>query len=176
MYLRVNEQERFLENLALLKQSEYPAQRVTNGYVVSHYLEIYKRYLSSMEAIDRALIESDSKQGAAKAVGLNLRETAYQNLKQLKEDLDRATGRKLFPAQVLDILLLLVLDKKSSGEQDGAETDDIRSSDIVYALVPALVLLLKSETHGIELGVKEQEIKDELAKTLLKLGLLMRNK
>ena len=54
-----------------------------------------------------AIAESDIKQeGSGTAVNLNITVEANDKLADLKKLLDKETGRSLFPAQVIDILLI----------------------------------------------------------------------
>ena len=63
--------------------------------------------LSTSEMLQSAIAESDIKQeGSGTAVNLNITVEANDKLADLKKLLDKETGRSLFPAQVIDILLI----------------------------------------------------------------------
>lgn len=58
----------------------------------------------------KAIAESDVKEeGGGISVNLNITTGANEKLEELKKILDKETGRSLFPAQVLDILLIYLL-------------------------------------------------------------------
>ena len=58
----------------------------------------------------KAIAESDVKEEDGGAlVNLNITTGANEKLEELKKILDKETGRSLFPAQVLDILLIYLL-------------------------------------------------------------------
>lgn len=58
----------------------------------------------------KAIAESDVKEEDGDAlVNLNITTGANEKLEELKKILDKETGRSLFPAQVLDILLIYLL-------------------------------------------------------------------
>ncbi|WP_300771436.1 hypothetical protein [uncultured Acetatifactor sp.] len=81
--------------------------RVTKGYVVTNLLNDYPLYIRDAAALQSAIAESDIKQeGSGTAVNLNITVEANDKLADLKKLLDKETGRSLFPAQVIDILLI----------------------------------------------------------------------
>ena len=58
----------------------------------------------------KAIAESDVKEEDGDTlVNLNITTGANEKLEELKKILDKETGRSLFPAQVLDILLIYLL-------------------------------------------------------------------
>lgn len=58
----------------------------------------------------KAIAESDVKEEDEDTlVNLNITTGANEKLEELKKILDKETGRSLFPAQVLDILLIYLL-------------------------------------------------------------------
>ena len=58
----------------------------------------------------KAIAESDVKEeGGGVSVNLNITTGTNEKLEELKKILDKETGRSLFPAQVLDILLIYLL-------------------------------------------------------------------
>lgn len=58
----------------------------------------------------KAIAESDVKEeDGGTLVNLNITTGANEKLEELKKILDKETGRSLFPAQVLDILLIYLL-------------------------------------------------------------------
>ena len=58
----------------------------------------------------KAIAESDVKEEDRDTlVNLNITTGANEKLEELKKILDKETGRSLFPAQVLDILLIYLL-------------------------------------------------------------------
>nr|WP_300815071.1 hypothetical protein [uncultured Acetatifactor sp.] len=80
---------------------------MTKGYVVTNLLNDYPLYIRDAAALQSAIAESDIKQeGSGTAVNLNITVEANDKLADLKKLLDKETGRSLFPAQVIDILLI----------------------------------------------------------------------
>lgn len=58
----------------------------------------------------KAIAESDVKEeDGGVSVNLNITTGTNEKLEELKKILDKETGRSLFPAQVLDILLIYLL-------------------------------------------------------------------
>ena len=58
----------------------------------------------------KAIAESDVKEeGGGISVNLNITTGTNEKLEELKKILDKETSRSLFPAQVLDILLIYLL-------------------------------------------------------------------
>lgn len=58
----------------------------------------------------KAIAESDVKEeDGGISVNLNITTGTNEKLEELKKILDKETGRSLFPAQVLDILLIYLL-------------------------------------------------------------------
>lgn len=109
MYLRTKLQPRAIANLDLYTRSQdrYKGMRVTKGYVVTNLLNDYPLYVRDAAALQSAIAESDIKQeGSGTAVNLNITVEANDKLADLKKLLDKETGRSLFPAQVIDILLI----------------------------------------------------------------------
>lgn len=112
MYLRTKLQPRAIANLVLYTRSQdrYKGMRVTKGFVVTNLLNNYPLYIRDTAALQSAIAESDIKQeGSGTAVNLNITVEANDKLADLKKLLDKETGRSLFPAQVIDILLICAL-------------------------------------------------------------------
>lgn len=112
MYLRTKLQPRAITNLELYTRSQdrYKGMRVTKGFVVTNLLNDYPLYIRDAAALQSAIAESDIKQeGSGTAVNLNITVGANDKLADLKKLLDKETGRSLFPAQVIDILLICAL-------------------------------------------------------------------
>lgn len=62
------------------------------------------------DILRKAIAESDVKEEDGDTlVNLNITTGANEKLEELKKILDKETGRSLFPAQVLDILLIYLL-------------------------------------------------------------------
>src|SRR5665647_2834312 len=112
MYQRCKMQPRALDNIDKCRKYFYQGQRVTKGYVLSSLLENYTLYTENDQILSVAIKESDIKQeGSGTAVNFNITADANEKLLQLKLHLDKDTGRSLFPAQIIDILLICAVNK-----------------------------------------------------------------
>lgn len=111
-------QTRALENLARYTDYYFKGQRVTKGFVLSHALKDYMLYIDDQALLLESIEESDIKdEGSGTPVNFNITQEANENLNNLKQKLDQITGRSLFPAQVIDILLLCAT-HKMNGDSD----------------------------------------------------------
>lgn len=70
----------------------------------------FQSYIRNPDILRKAIAESDVKEeDGGTLVNLNITTGANEKLEELKKILDKETGRSLFPAQVLDILLIYLL-------------------------------------------------------------------
>lgn len=70
----------------------------------------FQSYIRNPDILRKAIAESDVKEeDEGTLVNLNITTGANEKLEELKKILDKETGRSLFPAQVLDILLIYLL-------------------------------------------------------------------
>ena len=70
----------------------------------------FQSYIRNPDILRKAIAESDVKEeGGGVSVNLNITTGTNEKLEELKKILDKETGRSLFPAQVLDILLIYLL-------------------------------------------------------------------
>mgnify|MGYP001523781055 CR=1 FL=1 len=70
----------------------------------------FQSYIRNPDILRKAIAESDVKEeGGGISVNLNITTGTNEKLEELKKILDKETGRSLFPAQVLDILLIYLL-------------------------------------------------------------------
>lgn len=110
MYIRSKLQPRAIDNIARLKEIFYPNSRVTKGFVISNFLEKHDLYTENEVILNEALIESENKiEGPGISINLNITSEANEDLNNLKMKLDKMTGRSLFPAQVIDVLLICIM-------------------------------------------------------------------
>lgn len=117
MYIRSKLQQNALDLLAAYTESHFPSMRVTRGYVVSKILGQWEELLSEQKMIEKGLEISDEKKGPGIPVNLNVTSQAYEQLNGAKQKLDQYSGRSLFPAQVLEILLICATNE--GGNQRG---------------------------------------------------------
>lgn len=165
MYLRTKLQARAHDNLNKRGEQRYPGMRVTKGYVVSELLTNYYSYIGNAERVRKAITESDIKEeGGGIAVNLNITNEANEKLVELKKILDRETGRSLFPAQVLDILLICALDSDGGAEQ----TREVPDKDLAKTLLDFAYKILTEET----LSINAMNAKTGLINTLVENHLL----
>ena len=74
------------------------------------FLYTFQSYIRNPDILRKAIAESDVKEEDGDTlVNLNITTGANEKLEELKKILDKETGRSLFPAQVLDILLIYLL-------------------------------------------------------------------
>lgn len=148
MYLRTKLQPRAHDNLNRRGELKYPGMRVTKGYVASELLMSYQSFIRDTERVRKAIAESDIKEeGGGIAVNLNITNEANEKLEELKRILDKETGRSLFPAQVLDILLICAVDTDDSTEQ----IREIPDKDLAKALMDCAYKILTEETLSINI-------------------------
>lgn len=70
----------------------------------------FQSYIRNPDILRKAIAESDVKEEDGDTlVNLNITTGVNEKLEELKKILDKETGRSLFPAQVLDILLIYLL-------------------------------------------------------------------
>lgn len=151
MYIRSKLQPRAIDNIARLKEKFYPNSRVTKGFVISNFLEKYKLYTENEVKLNEALIESENKvEGPGISINLNITSEANEALNNLKIKLDKMTGRSLFPAQVIDVLLISVLNQ--------TETKlEITDKQLAKILLDFSYRLLCGE-----ITVQEEKLKEEI--------------
>ena len=165
MYLRTKLQPRAHDNLDKRGEQKYPGMRVTKGYITSELLMGYQSFIGDFERVRKAIAESDVKEeGGGIAVNLNITNEANEKLEELKKILDKETGRSLFPAQVLDILLICALDSDGGTEQ----VRDIPDKDLAKALLDVAYKILTEET----LSINVMNAKTGLINTLVENHLL----
>lgn len=161
MYLRAKMQRRALENLARYTEARFGGQRVTKGYALSEAVENYQSYVDDLELLHKAITESDIKdEGPGTPVNFNVRQEANESLNAFKQKLDELTGRSLFPAQVIDILLLCAASELGMQEYARINGED-----------DAMDFSVELEEFE-KLGIEEQLA--ELYKTLLEIKANMR--
>lgn len=148
MYLRTKLQPRAIINLNKRGELKYPGMRVTRGYVVSELLSTYQCYIRDPDILRKAIAESDVKEeGGGIAVNLNITTEANEKLEELKKILDKETGRSMFPAQVLDILLICAANTTEYGTEEIVRK--IPNSDLAKALMDYAFKLLTEETPSV---------------------------
>ncbi len=127
MYIRSKLQQNALDCLTDYTESHFSGMRVTRGYVVSRILSQWEHFLSEEAMVERALQISDEKKGHGIPVNLNVTSQAFEQLNCAKLKLDQYTGRSLFPAQVIEILLICATsqgqDSEGEPKADAADMD-----------------------------------------------------
>jgi hypothetical protein len=124
----------------------YRNMRVTKGFVISELLTNYKSFVRDTEKLIRAVSESDIKEeGGGIAVNLNITSDANEKLEELKSLLDNGTGRSLFPAQILDILLICSL----NNDEQNTEEIQISNKELAKALMDYVYKILTEEAPSI---------------------------
>lgn len=124
-------QTRALENLARYTDYYFKGQRVTKGFVLSHALKDYMLYIDDQALLLESIEESDIKdEGSGTPVNFNITQEANENLNNLKQKLDQITGRSLFPAQVIDILLLCATHKMNEDSDTVDVAHDSENMDV----------------------------------------------
>lgn len=147
MYLRTKLQQRAHSNLDVRTEQKYPGMRVTKGYVISELLVSYQTFIRDPDILKKAIAESDIKEeGGGIAVNLNITNEANEKLEELKKILDNETGRSLFPAQILDILLICAV---NSGEETEKRVKDIPNKELAKALMDYAYKLLTEQTPSV---------------------------
>lgn len=150
MYVRVKLQARAVYNLEKAAQLNFPGMRVTRGYVISDLLSKANHYISNPDILRSAIAESDKKeQGGGTPVNLNLSAEANEKLEELKRLLDKETGRSLFPAQVLDVLLICAATNTTEEEKQNAP--NISDAQLAKALLDYAYKLLTEETLSVNM-------------------------
>ena len=150
MYLRCNLQPRAEQNLSkytqIYAEREAEGNRVTKGHVLSKLLASYPTYIcGDAEKLKASIFQSDEKiEGSVIQVNLNITENAYKKLNELKTLLDKETGRSLFPAQVVDILLICVL-KTEILNTESEIVKDIDNKELAKCLLDYAYILLTAE-------------------------------
>ena len=151
MYIRSKLQPRAIDNIARLKEKFYPNSRVTKGFVISNFLEKHDLYTENEVILNEALIESENKiEGPGISINLNITSEANEALNNLKIKLDKMTGRSLFPAQVIDILLISVLNQTE-------KKLEITDKQLAKILLDFSYRLLCGE-----ITVQEEKLKEEI--------------
>ncbi|MGN9033119.1 hypothetical protein ACTNBN_13945 [Lachnospiraceae bacterium HCP1S3_B1] len=167
MYLRTKLQQRAHSNLDIRAKQKYPGMRVTKGYVASELLTNYKSYIRDKDKLKKAIVESDIKEeGGGIAVNLNITNDANEKLKEVKLVLDNETGRSLFPAQILDILLICAIN--SGDETENVNIKDIPDKELAKALMDYAYKLLTEQTFSVSV----MNAKPELINVLMKNNLI----
>lgn len=146
MYIRAKLQQRARQNLAIRTEQKYPGMRVTKGYVISELLVSFPSFIRDPENLKRAIAESDIKdEGGGIPVNLNITSEANEKLQKLKNILDKETGRSLFPAQILDILLICAINSCDEKKV----TEDIHDKELAKALLDYAYKLLTEQTPSV---------------------------
>lgn len=150
MYLRAKLQPRAHDNLTKRGEMKYPGMRVTKGYVVSELLMTFQSYIRDQQVLWEAITESDIKEeGGGVAVNLNITTEANEKLEELKRILDKETGRSLFPAQIIDILLICATNTTDDAAKGIAK--EIPDKDLAKALMEYAFKLLTEETISVNM-------------------------
>lgn len=137
------------------KAKEFPGMRVTKGFVISELLTRYPVLIRDSNQLNEAVHKSDIREeGGGIAVNLNITNDANEKLAELKKLLDYDTGRSLFPAQLLDILLILAVN--SSKEENEEISDNTDDKVLARALIDFSFKLLTEEIHSA--NVREARI------------------
>lgn len=166
MYLRTKLQQRAHNNLAIRAEQKYSGMRVTKGYVVSELLVSYQSFIRDSDKLRNAIIDSDIKEdGGGIPVNLNITSEAYEKLEELKGILDKETGRSLFPAQILDILLICAV---NSEDEPQKIVKDIPDKELAKALMDYAYKLLAEQTPSVNV----MNAKPDLVNVLMKNHLL----
>lgn len=162
MYLRTKLQQRAHKNLDIRTEQKYPGMRVTKGYVASELLLSYQSFIRDPEKLRRAIAESDIKEeGGGIPVNLNITTEANEKLEELKKLLDNETGRSLFPAQILDILLICAVNNSDETEKI---VKDIPDKDLAKALMDFAYKLLTEQTPSVSVKTAKAGLVDVLMK------------
>ena len=163
MYLRTKLQKRAHSNLDIRAKRKYPGMRVTKGYVVSELLLNYQSFIHDPDKLRKAIAESDIKEeGGGIAVNFNITNEANRKLEELKTILDNETGRSLFPAQILDILLICAVN--SGDETENVNVKDISDKELAKALMDFAYRLLTEQTPAVSVMSAKPELITVLSK------------
>lgn len=163
-YQRLNVQHRVADFLSWDKDKNYKNIRVRPGFQVNPYLENFEKYISDPYTLQRAINESEKKQeGTAISINFNLSAEASRKLAELKGIIDERAERHLYPAQVLDILLICV-----KIETEKPSNKIFKDKDI------ALVLneLVGDLISGRDLSVSKAAAKKDIVSILIEHDLL----
>lgn len=109
--------------------------------------------------------KSDMKEeGGGIAVNLNITAAASERLQELKEVLDLEAGRSFFPAQVLDILLICVVNTE---DEETADSNQVSNKELALLLLDVAYKLLTEETLSINLMNAKTGLIDVLTQNYL---------
>jgi len=142
MYLRARINKRSFDNLAIYQKANYNASRVTKGYVLSNLLKNYSVYVKDEKKVINAIEMSDVKdEGPGTPVNFNITQEAADNLNSLKLKLDTYTKRSLFPAQIIDILLILATERLDEEKEElgKGKEENLSGPEMVKILVEILL-------------------------------------
>lgn len=166
MYLRTRLQRRAHDNLTRRGEMKYPGMRVTKGYIISELLMTFPIYIRDHQILWNAITESDIKEeGGGFAVNLNITTEANEKLEELKKILDKETGRSLFPAQIIDILLICAINTTEDAAKETAK--EIPDKDLAKALMEFAFKLLTEETLSVNMMNAKTELISVLAENHL---------
>lgn len=160
MYQRLYVQRRVSDFLEWVKERNWKNIRVSPGHMITPYLENYEKYISNTNVLKQAIAESEIKEeGVATSINFNISSEAGRKLLELKGILDERTQRHLYPAQVLDILLLCV----KLGEDTIKNKEDVSDKELAVFLLDFVQDLIS----GVDMSVKKIAVKDKIIKVLL---------
>lgn len=163
-YQRLNVQKRVSDFLSWDKEKNHKNVRVRPGFQVNPYLENYEKYISDPHILQWAINESEKKQeGTAISINFNLSAEASRKLAELKGVIDAKAERHLYPAQVLDILLICV--RKESEKPSNRSYTDQDIAIVLNELVGDLIA-------GKDLSISKAAAKQEIVSILMKHDLL----
>lgn len=165
MYQRLSVQQRVCDFLDWEKDRKWRDIRVRPGHMINPYLENYEKYISDPSILQQAIAESEIKQeGVATSINFNISNEAGKKLSELKGVLDQTTQRHLYPAQVLDILLICV---RLGSESQNDKKRDISDKEIAMILLDFVRDLIGSEIMPINKINAKQDIIEVLEKNNL---------
>lgn len=165
MYLRVSVQQRVIDNISKLRAMQNLGTRVRDGYILNPYLENYERYTENSYSLEKSIQESDKKQdGPGISINLNLTANACDRLTELKNYLDQYTNRRFFPAQVIDILLICVMELLENPD-DNIRISDEKLAKILLDLGYEILVKDKLDLH-------KHQAKEEIIHVLINNNLL----
>jgi len=162
MLIRTKLQARVLENLKNLKAEMYPHYNVTKGHIVSELLEKSDSITADKYLLSEAIHESDIKnEGGGIPVNLTITTEANNKLQKLKEQLDKATGRSFFPAQVIDIVAIMAVSTLSEKKKTNVSDEELAKAllDIAFKLL--------TNHQGVNLRNAKYEMIDTLKRNNL---------
>lgn len=157
MLIRTKLQPRAIENINTLKDEMYPRDNVTKGHIVSELLEKSDFITADKYLLSEAIHESDIKnEGGGIPVNLTITAEANNELQKLKHQLDKATGRSFFPAQVIDIVAIMAVSTLSE-----KKNTNVSDEKLAKALLDIAYMLLTNH-QGINLRNAKYEMIDAL--------------